>query len=834
LYVNRQFSLTLMSDLRRAPSHFLTLFSLCVVSLCLVRAAPMATQLTTTQKEQLRREARLVVDLVQNLHYSGATFQEIKNAEILTRFLNELDPDNDFFTPDDVDFVHQRFDRSLKSVYLFRGDLEPAFEIFDLYADLARDRLAWIDQRLEGDFDFNLNESYTDPIHGSPNPPGAQSLDQRWELRLKDFMLHEILSGRTPEEARAQIRLTYAEYGRNLAEFDSFAVRERFLDVAIRSFDPHSGYSSADSTREFSARMKGIVTGVGIAVDKIRGRCIVSAIYPGGPADLHSTLAPGDLIEALAQGDGPWVDISTQRQRDTVAAMRGPLKGKLRIAYRPAGTGEQQEVTLERAEVVIGADRAYGAISQVPGEGTQVRSIGWIVLPAFYAGGEGPEAIGAARDVRALLDQMKAAPIAGLVLDLRRNPGGTLEEAVAMSQLFLPRGTVMLSRGVNGVLKTHALKEETPCYTGPLIVLTSAYSASSSEIFAGAMKLHHRALIVGARTTFGKGTVQNYIDLARAEGLTGDAVKDWGTLRLTSERFYLPDGSAMQRRGVASDIVLPDFESPNMKREADLPHALAAVDVTPPADHGPAVVPDLTDGMRRSLETLAAEDIASLPEWKLWSRERLQDDHHIRSLNRVTRSKAWEKTLDELKDARQARRELSEKAAFATQPLEVPGVKAALEAHQGKLRALQPVGGRPPLHRLYQGTFLLETDQGRLRDLRIQDIDILSLLGDSDTLAEAFSKGSGQPVTPAQLRAMLEQLALLEKKTGEAMRPVTAQFVPHDPDSSAARRGIEAMLLRITELEPQLREERPGLDIPLRESLRLAARWAAGPRDPRP
>ncbi|MEO6875844.1 MAG: S41 family peptidase [Opitutaceae bacterium] len=822
-----------MSDRRPAPTNFLiVLLSFFLAFAALGRAASISTQLTTSEKNQLQREARLVVDLVQNLHYSGATFHEINNEEILTRFLNELDPGRDFFGPDDVAFVHRRFDRSLKSVYLFRGNLEPAFEIFDLYVSLARDRLAWIDQRLDHDFDFTPDDTYVEWRAGTPPPSPEISLDQHWEQRLKDYMLHEILSGRTPQEARAELRRVYAEFGRSIAAFDSFAVRERFLDAAIRSFDPHSGYSSADSTREFAVEMKGAVTGVGLAVRKEHGHCIITSVNPGGPADLHSTLAPGDTIEALAEGDGPWVDTGPQRLRELVGAMRGSPGSKLRIAYRAAGTSERREVSLERIRVVLSSERAHGAISQVPVNGTRFRSIGWIRLPAFYTGGEGEDSTSAARDLRELVEQMKAAKVDGLVLDLRGNPGGAMTEAVAISQLFLAGGTVLLSRGPDGQLKSHAVREEAPLYGGPLVILTSSLSASASEIFAGAMKYHHRALIVGSASTFGKGTVQNYIDLAKVQGLSGSSVKDWGTLRLTSERFYLPDGSAVQGKGVASQVVFPDFEPAGLQRESDLPHALPPEIVQPPSPTMPTTAPTvaLPPALEQTLLSDAQADLTSRPEWRLWSKEQkfyqTMADRQGRPLNMATRTQEWEVKLREFETWRQTWRDFAVRSAFASRPIEVTEVKAAQEAHQRKLRALEPIDGQPPLHRLNHGVFLVETDQGHLRDLRIQDFDFLLLQGDAETLAEAFAQGSGQSVTPANLRLMLQRLSLLEYRTDEAVLAVVAKITGGAPDSPALRKGTEALLLRITELVPELRQELATHDVPMRESLRLAADWA--------
>ena len=830
-----------MND-RRRPSRTILIIVLawCGALPAFGRAGSIANQLTTIEKTQLQREARLVVDLVQNLHFSGATFHEIKNQEILDRYLSELDPLGDIFSPDDLQFIHRRFDRSLKSVYLFRGDLEPAFEICDMYVALARERLAWVDHRLTQPFDFSVDESYQEVRPGDAFVPTTLTADQRWDLRLKDRMLHEILSGRTEDEARTALREQYAESSRTLAVFDSFAVREHFLDAAIRSFDPHSGYSSADSTREFATEMKGGLTGIGIAVNKEHGKCVVEYVYPGSPADLKSTLAPGDVIEALAQDDGPWVETSGQRLREIAASMRGTDNGKLRIAYRAEGTGDRKEIALDRTTVVLGANRAYGAVSQVPLADGRILPVGWIVLPAFYAGGEGPDTTSAARDVRELIAQMKLAHIRGLVIDLRRNPGGTLTEAVAMSQIFLESGNVMLSRGVTDTLKVHALKQEAPAYDGPLVVLTSPLSASASEIFAGAMKYHHRALIVGGKSTFGKGTAQNYIDLAKVLNLTGSSVQDWGTLRLTSERFYLPDGSAVQGRGILSDAVCPGLDRAGEKREPDLPHSLLPEDVKPPAPNHPAssAAPALSIELLQQLTTLASKDTESLPEWKLWmqERDRIQEmtDRRSRTVMMSARQEAWGKTLFELNTSRQIRRDFAAGSSFPTVRIDIATVKAASDAHEAMLRGLAPPSPEPPRSVLARGLLAMETAPGKLHDLRIQNIDFRSFLGEADGLAAAFAQGSGRPTTAVEIRSLLQGLSLLEHKTDGATLAVAAKLTGLEAKTPALGRGVEAMLGRMTELEPQLLQELPSFDIPMRECLRLAASWADRIAPPRP
>ena len=806
-------------------------------------AESIGASLTSTEKRQLQREARLVVDLLQNLHYSGRSFREIENKEMVTRFLEELDPGNYFLTADDVEFMHRRFDHSLKSVYLLRGDLQPAFEIFDLYATRARERLNWIDRwLLTGVFDFSLDEDFVQSRKSDP-PAEVPPADRRWELWLKEQVLQEMLAGRDTPAATVVVGKHYSEFRRQLAAVDALTVRERFFDALIRSFDPHSGYFSADSAREFAVGMENAVAGVGLDLRKENGRCVVASVQPGGPADLQSDIQAGDIIDELGDGDGPGVDASRKPLRELVALVRGQSGTKLRLTYHPAGTTRPRSVTLERTRVLLGAERAHGAVSLVPGKNGADRRIGWIVLPTFYAAGEKSSATSATRDVRDLLGQMAANKgIDGLVLDLRNNPGGALTEAVALSGLFLPQGSVMLVRGLDGSVAELAIdKENKPVFSGPLVVLTSAQSASASEIFAGAMQAHRRAVIVGATATFGKGTVQNYIELAKAQqGVTAPEAANWGTLRLTYQRFYLPDGRSMQRAGVPSDIVLPAAATgpTPTERETDLPHALAAESITPPGKpFAPAAGHTaVSEPLLHRLHDRAETDFQALPEWALWREEQAAWQAAMRqkkfSLRLDARRSEWDKNRAEQLARLRVRRQLAAQAAFATDPLEIALLQPELAAHQAKLRAATGEDGKTLLHHLQHGMFTVETDRGHLRRLRLEAIDFREFSGNAAELAAAFSAGAGVAATPEEIRLVLQDLALLEHKTDDAVLDCFAKRIAGGKlEKTAVTLGAEALFDRVAMIDEEMLRERPGLDVPLRECLRLAADWTVGSVD---
>lgn len=790
------------------------------------RAIPIDSQLTTAEKQQLQREARLVVDLLQNSHYSGRAFREIDNKTMLARFLEELDPPAEILGAESVDSFHRRFDRTLKSVYLFRGDLQPAFEIFDQFVTQAHARLDWAQQRLDRDFDFTLDETYVERI--KPQPFGSKAdADRHWELMLKEWVLNERLRGRSSVDAIAAVKRHCAEIDRTIATYDSLSVRERFFDAIIRSYDPHSGYFSADSAREFAVEMEKSIIGLGVDLRKEAGRCIVSSVEAGGAADMNSGIAPGDVIEALAEGEEPWTSVQKLRLREIVARMRGSPGTKLRVAYLPAGTGARTEVTLERSRVVLGSDRAHGAVSVLPGLNGKSRRIGWIELPSFYSAGENASLTSAARDIREMLRQMSAEPMDGLVLDLRSNPGGALNEAAALSEIFLPRGLMLLSRGLDGHLKEHALKEGEPAYTGPLVILISANSASASEVFAGAMKYHRRAVIVGAASTFGKGSMQNYIDVSK---MAGKDANDWGTLRLTMERFYLPNGGSVQRTGIPSDIVFPVYDNPEtVRREADLPGALAEETVPAPAGVAP-VSSAVSDPLIKTLKETAEFNFKELPEWNLQTTEqKLWQEyfsHEPRSLRFEARAGKWAEHRTTLEAARSKRRTITSENAYPTESFEIESVRKAQDIHDAKLRS-STIDGQPALHRLNQGSFVVETSNGHLRKLRLDSVDFQNYSGDTAALASAFSQASHVAVSPADVGVFLQEISLLEHKTDPAILTAAAKLSGRGADDDNTRRGTEALLARLAELDGELLRERRGLDVPLRESLRLAAAWAA-------
>lgn len=800
----------------------------------------IAAQLSAPEQRDLQREARLMVDLLQNLHYSDRTFGDIDASEVITRYTEALDPGGWILPADDRELLKRRFSRVLKSVYVFKGDVAPAFEIFDLFARRASERCAWIDRQLDKPFDFTTDE-LCNPADWK-NPPANQSeADRRWQLRLKDELLQDILAGREPAAAATAAKQRYERFRRRITTPDALSIRELYLEMLIESFDPHSGYFSSDSAREFQIGMAGAVCGVGLDLCKQDGRCVVTAINPGSPADQHPELRSGDILVSTAEGDAPWVPTAGRRLREIVAAVRGQPGTSVRLAFTSSSGADPRELSIVRARVVLEESRARAAISTLPATGTEpARRIGWLELPTFYSNNDPKTPSSAAADLRHLLGELETAGIDGLVLDLRRNPGGVMQEAVTIAGLFLPEGVVLLSRGGDGAVAAQRIPPGAPVYGGPLVVLTSSASASASEVLAGALRYHHRAVIVGSPHTFGKGSVQNFIDLSLSTAHKADSPTAWGMLRLTEQRFAAPDGSGPQNCGIPADLAFYDLQPGEVPSEASLPHALPAEQLPVPAGVTPfaGALLRLDTEVLRQLAARHDARVANLPELTLFANEHLLRREWrtgtARSLQLEKRKLEQSGNEARVAALRQQRRTLTAASAYPTAPYDLPDVRTAQQSRRHNLLS-RNAGGI--IHgRLSGNVFLPLTPEGRPQEVRLASVDFRQFVGDVPALAGAFAAATGQAADVAEFTLLLPELALLPECNEAAIRSC---FLQHFPAERLAPelldRGIGAVLQQFTEIDAELLAERPALDIGLRESLRVAADWAtlSAPTPPR-
>jgi carboxyl-terminal processing protease len=350
------------------------------------------------------------------------------------------------------------------------------------------------------------------------------------------------------------------------------------------SYDPHTTYMSPTSWKNFLIALSLNLDGIGAELRDQDGQTVVARVVPGGAADKHGKLHKDDVIVSVGQGDeGELEDIEGLKLNDVVDKIRGPAGTTVRLGVMPAGEKEVAVYKIVRAKIQLEDSAAHGEVFEVGSQPNPLK-IGVIDLPSFYLDMEGRRQQranyrSATRDVRLILQNFQAQGVDAVVLDLRQNGGGSLEEAIEMTGLFIDQGPVVqVVDPVKGTIR-HNDVEPGMAWNGPLVVLTSKLSASASEILAGAIQDYHRGLVVGDRSTHGKGTVQSPMDLA--ERLRIPLLSNMGVLKLTIQQFFRPNGESTQQRGVLSDITLPSITDHMDIGEADLDYALEFKRIAP-------------------------------------------------------------------------------------------------------------------------------------------------------------------------------------------------------------------------------------------------------------
>jgi carboxyl-terminal processing protease len=614
---------------RAAFRSLLPLLALLLVPLApLSSAAPREFRVTPTMAD----ETRLLVQLLENVHFRGKELGSDEFKELIPQFMRELDFNRLFFLESDRVELTSRYDpvRLSKDLH-YRGNLDAAFDTFRIYRERVAARVTWIQQALEGDFDFTTDATYRFERSKEPFPADQEEADRLWRQRLKYELLQDLLNDKSFEEARETVQRRYARLLKNLEDIDAEEVQEIYLTSLTRMYDPHTSYMSPSSLEDFGMQMRLSLVGIGAQLIEEDGVCVIRELIPGGPADLSKQLAPNDRIIAVAQGEsGEPVDVLGMKLRRVVDLIRGEKGTTVRLTVIPGDAAEssvRREVVIVRDVVKLNASRAVASVHELPAEHGGTVRVGVIALPSFYGleDSNGGGRTSATQDVLELIGKLEAEGIEGLVLDLRRNGGGLLSEAVELTGLFIPRGPVVQVKSSNGRIEVRSDEDKRVAYAGPLVVLTSRYSASASEIVAGALQNHGRAIVVGDNSTHGKGTVQAVLEmsgflprrLALANPRTGAA-------RMTVQKFYLPNGASTQNRGVVSDVVLPTVESLLPIGEGDLPNALAWDRVPPAAFAGTPLDGRFTDLLRERSQSRQAlsEEFAHLRRHIDWFRDR--------------------------------------------------------------------------------------------------------------------------------------------------------------------------------------------------------------------
>jgi carboxyl-terminal processing protease len=527
------------------------------------------------------------------------------SQKFLRNYLELLDFSHLFFTQKDVDALTAKYGTALADDVLL-GNLKPAYEIYDLYQKRVDERVGKVKELLKQPMEFKTDATVELRREKAPWPKDEAEANQLWYGRLANELLQEKLSEHPIEPGPQLVGRRYDRIARNVHEEDREEQVKLYLDALAQTYDPHSEYLSKADFKNFNIQMGLSLVGIGAMLRTEDGYAKIESLVTGGPAQVDGRLKVGDRITAVGQGQTEFVDVRDMRLDKVVEMIRGKKGTKVRLLAIPANASDpsqRKSVELVRDEIKLKDQEARADIIIKKDENGNPVKLGWLTLPSFYADMD-RHSKSTTRDVLALLKRLKKENIAGLIVDLRRNGGGSLEEAISLTGLFLKSGPVVQTKGSNGNIVISSDPDPGVAYGGPLIVLTSRQSASASEIFAAALQDYGRAVIVGDKNTFGKGTVQTILPIGRFTSLLGSRSDDDGELKLTIQKFYRVAGGSTQLHGVASDIVLPTLTDLPEFGEGALKNALP-YDEVPKArfskwsDGHPLFVEELK---RRSLE----------------------------------------------------------------------------------------------------------------------------------------------------------------------------------------------------------------------------------------
>ncbi len=561
--------------------------------------------------------AQAVTFLLRQQHLSKHALDDEMSERAFDSFLKSVDPLKAYLMQSDID-EFSKFRKELDDATR-KGDISFAYTVFNRFLQRVDERLQTVRSILAETPDFTADEELITDRDSLKYPKNDAEAKALWTKRIKYDLLNQLAEKKTLEEAKQAVARRYDSFARRMHQTDSDELLEMYLTALTSAFDPHTTYMSPSTLENFDISMRLELDGIGAALQSIDGLTTITKIIPGGAADKAdkaNKLKPKDQVIGVGQGDvGDIVDTQDMKLNDVVQLIRGKRGTTVRLKVIPAGETEPKIYAITRDRIELKDSEARGEIIE---EGRRPDGkpfkVGVIDLPSFYMDMQGakenrPDFKSTTRDVRRLLDEFKQQGVDVVMIDLRRNGGGSLTEAINLTGLFIDHGPVVQVKDADGNVQHYDDTERGTAWDGPLVVLTSKLSASASEIFAGAVQDYNRGLIVGDKTTHGKGTVQSLLDLSRQLFRLNNAPK-LGALKLTMQQFYRPSGDSTQERGVLSDVELPSLTTHMDIGEADLDHALN-FDRVPKAQYAPLnlVTPQLIEQLRkRSADRVASND----------------------------------------------------------------------------------------------------------------------------------------------------------------------------------------------------------------------------------
>ncbi|HEX5397823.1 MAG TPA: carboxy terminal-processing peptidase [Verrucomicrobiae bacterium] len=516
--------------------------------------------------------------ILEQQQYSRQTFDADVSKRFFDGYLKTLDPRHEYFLQSDIDqFEHYRTNLDIFTLGTPpQADLKPAFQIFNRFLERLAQRTTYVDKLLHDDhFTFNSNERILDDRREAPYPKDLAAAQELWGRRLRYDYLQERLdrefsatNGGTilplPKTADAEIAADLEKHYNwilhTATNYDGGDVLQFYLNALTHAYDPHSDYLNESHEQNFKIEMSLSLGGIGAQLTDDYGYCKIQSLVPGGPAEQSGQIKPNEYIVKVAQSNQPPVNVVDMKLNKVVELIRGPKGTQVTLTLEDKNNpSSQHKVTLTRDEIKLENQEAKAQLIEQPDGHGQTNRIGVINVPSFYAPMDTDGHSYISSDTARLIKKLESEKVAGIILDMRNNPGGSLEEAIQFTGLFIKSGPVVLARNWNGQIETDVVSNSAALYSGPLVVLVNRFSASAAEIAAAALQDYGRAVVVGDTSTHGKGTVQSLIDLSRYPFIVSkNSTNDPGTLKLTIRKFYRITGGTTQLNGVRPDIVLPD------------------------------------------------------------------------------------------------------------------------------------------------------------------------------------------------------------------------------------------------------------------------------------
>ena len=543
------------------------------VGLVTVSAQGYALAPASAQSDTLKE----IIEVIEDRHYASRRYDDGLSAQHFTAYLDALDPQRMFFDADDIDLFSQwrlALDNAGRA-----GNLAPAFTMFNKYHDELKGRLTGILNTLPEtieSFDFEVEEYLDIDRSAMPWAQDDAELDERWRKRIKNQALSLLLAEKAPEEIPETLERRYQSQLKRLGQYNAQDVFQIYANTLAEQYDPHTNYFSPRRAENFDINMSLSFEGIGAILQIDDEYAKVTRLVPAGPADKQGGLRPSDLIMGVGQGEtGPIEDVIGWRLDEIVDLIRGPRDTTVRLEVIPdkGKTDQRRVVPIRRNEVKLEEQAAQKQIIEFTDEDGQTHRVGVIDIPAFYIDFEayrrGDKLYrSTTRDVKKLVDELVSDGVEGIVIDLRDNGGGSLQEANQLTGLFIEYGPTVQIRSAESRVWRDGKRRRSQYYEGPLAVMINRLSASASEIFAGAIQDYGRGIIVGEQS-FGKGTVQSLVPLQE------------GQLKITESKFYRVSGGSTQHRGVVPDINYPSLFDPEKIGESALDNALAWDQIAP-------------------------------------------------------------------------------------------------------------------------------------------------------------------------------------------------------------------------------------------------------------